>query len=532
MKSARRNAYAALSLTVVVFVLSNALQSTTQAGSGRSEEKTGNSIPDTSFQATYNFSHQEVTRLYPKPANPGPYPYWAPGSTVEPGTQTTSATSFAMGWNFAFNEPGRTHATSQVNIARPATLAAGQPASFSASMTGYWQMKGYGLVRDHTISLKGAAGEKTWSVDGDQNATMNATIETSNSVTVPSEPSAELSYDIFARLNFGNENWAEMKIHMVYTCATHCDEPSHSASQLSARLICKDPLVLQRTTTESTHQEVCTICIKGWRRNRTPVEVVFPEQIDWWGKHANGIKVFAGGNDVTKVIGPMSLETWHMSGYKCPDSDSYAIGEYPWNFFIKADLDAVPGAPFAIPITVRQKRDRAKGDPPNGRFDEAKIVVNGKVAPKGISGDLVQLKLYYSDSRRDNFTAATADGERDAIGAGYRFVRVEGYVYSTQHPGTVPLKLYYSDTRHDNYTTGTKQGEQAALSSGYRFVRVEGYIYPDQQTGTVPLYDYWSTERGDNFSTATSDGVRAAKDNRYVLALVEGYILAPRDEDE
>jgi hypothetical protein len=41
---------------------------------------------------------------------------------------------------------------------------------------------------------------------------------------------------------------------------------------------------------------------------------------------------------------------------------------------------------------------------------------------------LVPLRLYYSDDRRDNFTTATDQGRRDAEAAGYKFVRVEGYI--------------------------------------------------------------------------------------------------------
>ncbi|HWO88808.1 MAG TPA: hypothetical protein VNL98_06635, partial [Gemmatimonadales bacterium] len=52
----------------------------------------------------------------------------------------------------------------------------------------------------------------------------------------------------------------------------------------------------------------------------------------------------------------------------------------------------------------------------------------------------------------------------------------------TQNSGssdmTVPLKLYWSGERQDNYTTATAEGEQAALAKGYRFIRVEGYVFP------------------------------------------------------
>ena len=41
---------------------------------------------------------------------------------------------------------------------------------------------------------------------------------------------------------------------------------------------------------------------------------------------------------------------------------------------------------------------------------------------------LVPLRLYYSTDRSDTATVATDQGCRDAEAAGYRFIRVEGYI--------------------------------------------------------------------------------------------------------
>jgi hypothetical protein len=85
----------------------------------------------------------------------------------------------------------------------------------------------------------------------------------------------------------------------------------------------------------------------------------------------------------------------------------------------------------------------------------------------------------------DNFTTATEQGERDALNAGYRFTREEGYVYPNQQPDTVPLKLYWNGVRGDNFSTATPEGEQAARGAGYSFVRVEGYVAPQLKQRTV-----------------------------------------------
>ena len=88
------------------------------------------------------------------------------------------------------------------------------------------------------------------------------------------------------------------------------------------------------------------------------------------------------------------------------------------------------------------------------------------------------LKLYYHDTRHDNFTTATADGINDAEAVGYKFVRDEGYIFTMPEPGLIPLKLFYHDTLQDNLTIATADGIEYARTKGYRFVRDEAYIHP------------------------------------------------------
>src|SRR5574339_98716 len=100
---------------------------------------------------------------------------------------------------------------------------------------------------------------------------------------------------------------------------------------------------------------------------------------------------------------------------------------------------------------------------------------------------MATLKLFYSHTRQDNFTTATAEGKRDACNAGYTEVRGEGVVDNIQLDGTVPLKLFYSHARQDNFTTATAEGERDALNAGYRFVRIEGYLRPGNLSDDVVL---------------------------------------------
>ena len=53
--------------------------------------------------------------------------------------------------------------------------------------------------------------------------------------------------------------------------------------------------------------------------------------------------------------------------------------------------------------------------------------------------------------------------------------------------GTVPLKLYFNGATFHSKMAATAEGERAATDKGYKFIRVEGYLYPTQQPGTVPI---------------------------------------------
>ena len=155
------------------------------------------------------------------------------------------------------------------------------------------------------------------------------------------------------------------------------------------------------------------------------------------------------------------------------------------------------------------------------------ISINSFTVP-AFAQDLVPLKLYWSNGVRDNFVTATPQGESDAIGSGYKYIRTEACVFRSQKAGLVPLNLYWSGARaeKDNFTTATTQGKSDAIGSGYSFVRTEGYVYSTQQPGTIPLKLYWSghrTDRKDNFTTGTKEGTSDALGSDYVFVRVEGY---------
>jgi len=138
----------------------------------------------------------------------------------------------------------------------------------------------------------------------------------------------------------------------------------------------------------------------------------------------------------------------------------------------------------------------------------------------------ISLRQYWSPGREDNFLTATAQGERDALDAGYLFVRVEGYAYPSSQFGTIALNQYWHPQRGDNIAVASQQGNQDALNAGYVFVRTEGYVLPVAQGGAVPLKLFWNPGRGDNMSTATAQGEADAIAAGYVFVRNEGYVSA------
>src|SRR5688572_23833567 len=70
-------------------------------------------------------------------------------------------------------------------------------------------------------------------------------------------------------------------------------------------------------------------------------------------------------------------------------------------------------------------------------------------AQTGISGARTSLKLFWRAAVGDNFTS------RDESEPNYERIRVEGHIFTTQHPGTSPLKLFFHAGRNDSSLVGT-----------------------------------------------------------------------------
>jgi hypothetical protein len=88
----------------------------------------------------------------------------------------------------------------------------------------------------------------------------------------------------------------------------------------------------------------------------------------------------------------------------------------------------------------------------------------------------VPLTQYWSAKRHDHMLLGKGLS-KSLKNAHYRPVRIEGYAFANRQPDTMPLKRY-SLPAGDNFSTPTAQGESDALAAGFVFRRIEAYVIP------------------------------------------------------
>lgn len=138
------------------------------------------------------------------------------------------------------------------------------------------------------------------------------------------------------------------------------DTDTDDDGRLEAELDCPPEIVISAYPPLNCH-----ILITSWRRNTaTPVEVILPDAVDFFGNHANGIQVSqaAGEQDVFNWVAPYS---WGMFVFACPSQPNFGANCY--------DNVTTPGI-NTVNIIVRQGDDEvllqltlnaiARGAPP------------------------------------------------------------------------------------------------------------------------------------------------------------------------
>ena len=175
----------------------------------------------TASGTVYKLARIDVVRTFIDPA-------WGPQNIgVLPAAQSLAAgeRNFQLGWEFLWGtgNANRNRASALVTLTSvPSTVTPGAATSaLAASMTGNWYTSGgYGIDRDHTISLDGSAGQNQWSTVQNPNGAYNGTFTTSKTPLAPAaNSSGEVVLPLTAKLNFGGDHYTIADIRLVYTVA-------------------------------------------------------------------------------------------------------------------------------------------------------------------------------------------------------------------------------------------------------------------------------------------------------------------------
>ena len=132
------------------------------------------------------------------------------------------------------------------------------------------------------------------------------------------------------------------------------------------------------------------------------------------------------------------------------------------------------------------------------------------------------LRLFFSDQRLDNYTAAAPQGVLNAQSSGYRDAGVIGHLETAGLPGTKPLFCYFDPVTGDNLVSDLGRpagyGECNLGADG----NVEGFVYQSPQAGTVAL-NFWinDLDRRDahTVTDVQSDGELIAQNYRKVRTI-------------
>jgi hypothetical protein len=212
-----------------------------------------------------------------------------------------------------------------------------------------------------------------------------------------------------------------------------------------------------------------------------------------------------------------------MGGYctasaKCGtaiDADAAALAPGPdGGDDVKADVVA-DGSDAVAPDAAGPDTDK-----PDANGPDADASTPYLVPVKGVA------KLTTAYMPFDHDTVAAEISRAEAAASGYQFLYPEGWIFTSQAPQTVPLQHYYSASRGDNLTVASAAGIQSAVDAFYTLVRTEGYVYATQQPGTVALNLYYSPDHFDNLTTANPTAQTFASHGGYVFLRTEGYVFA------
>jgi hypothetical protein len=133
------------------------------------------------------------------------------------------------------------------------------------------------------------------------------------------------------------------------------------------------------------------------------------------------------------------------------------------------------------------------------------------IFPVFAESKLVPLHHLYHFSSADSFYTAN-EYEKDIFQSmDYIYLDVEGYVFSEQVVGTVPLYRMWNKEEEDHFYTISEDEKDSLQDAyekdgkGWKYEKVEGYVYSEKVPGTVPLYRLWKAQDADHAYTIDQD---------------------------
>ncbi len=152
-------------------------------------------------------------------------------------------------------------------------------------------------------------------------------------------------------------------------------------------------------------------------------------------------------------------------------------------------------------------------------------VAAGKTNPAVAAGPAtLPLNLYWNADQTVALTTASAAGEGQAKSNDFRIAGVQGRIFATQQPGTIPLKLYLNAGTQDYLIAAT-----AKITEKFTLLAVEGYVYSKPRPGTVALKLFWSKQRKHNLGLVSPEAETLAKVAGYEFNRTECYILTAQE---
>ncbi|MBL4672231.1 MAG: hypothetical protein JKX81_08205 [Arenicella sp.] len=169
------------------------------------------------------------------------------------------------------------------------------------------------------------------------------------------------------------------------------------------------------------------------------------------------------------------------------------------------------------------------------------------VSSTALAFNYVALHQWYNEDRGDSRLSSDPNwgGSRGKIKEGYRWIGIVGNAV-TPHlasgqllPDTIPLHTWYNPNTRDHVTSTERKwlvsSPASARPDGYRYVRLEGYVYRGAMAGTVPLYKYWSRTKNEQHTTSAvipedfyvNPGKPRFDASSYGPASRQGYVITP-----